>query len=88
MYVYVYIYIYICLTELLCSTAVINTMLYFNCTSIKTVLSFLMTQTVKNLLGRSLGERKGNPLQYSCLGNPVDRGALLATVHGVTKSQI
>ena len=26
-------------------------------------------------LGRSLGERNGNPLQYSCLGNPMDRGA-------------
>ena len=33
------------------------------------------------------GEGKGNPLQYSCLGNPVDRGASWATVCGVTKSQ-
>ena len=32
-----------------------------------------------------LGERNGNPLQYSCLGNPMDRGAWWATVHGVTK---
>ena len=38
-------------------------------------------------LGRSPGERNGNPLQYSCLGNPMDRGALRATVHRVTKSQ-
>ena len=38
--------------------------------------------------GRSLGERHGNPLQYSCLENPMDRGAWWATVHGVTKSQI
>ena len=30
----------------------------------------------------------GNPLQYSCLGNPIDRGAWCATVHGVTRSQI
>ena len=37
--------------------------------------------------GRSLGERNGNPLQYSCLENPMDRGAWWATVHGVTKSQ-
>ena len=37
-------------------------------------------------LGRSPGERNGNPLQYSCLGNPVDRGAWWATVHGVGKS--
>ena len=32
------------------------------------------------------GEGNGNPLQYSCLGNPMDRGAWLATVHGVVKS--
>ena len=37
-------------------------------------------------LGRFLGEGNGNPLQYSCLGNPVDRGAWRATVHGVTES--
>ena len=34
--------------------------------------------------GRSLGEGNDNPLQYSCLGNPRDRGASWATVHGVT----
>ena len=32
------------------------------------------------------GERHGNPLQYSCLENPTDRGAWWATVHGVAKS--
>ena len=37
--------------------------------------------------GRSPGGGNGNPLQYSCLGNPMDRGAWWATVHGVTKSQ-
>ena len=37
-------------------------------------------------LARSPGEGNGNPLQYSCLGNPMDRGAWRATVHGVTKS--
>ena len=36
--------------------------------------------------GRSPGEGNGNPLQYSCLGIPMDRGTLWATVHGVTKS--
>ena len=36
--------------------------------------------------GRYPGEGKGNPLQDSCLENPMDRGALWATVHGVTKS--
>ena len=35
-------------------------------------------------LGRSLGEGNDNPLQYSCLENPMDRGAWRATVHGVT----
>ena len=36
-------------------------------------------------LGRAPGESNGNPLQYSCLGNPMNRGAWRATVHGVTK---
>ena len=36
--------------------------------------------------GRSPGEGNGNPLQYSCLGNPMDRGAWRATDHGVAKS--
>ena len=35
---------------------------------------------------RSLGGGNGNPLQYSCLGNPVDRGAWHVTVHGITES--
>ena len=38
-------------------------------------------------LGRSPGEGNGNPLQYSCLENPMDRGAWWATVHEVAKSQ-
>ena len=38
-------------------------------------------------LGRSPGEGNGNPLQYSCLENPIDRGAWRATVHGVAKSR-
>ena len=37
-------------------------------------------------LGRSPGEGNSNPLQYSCLENPMDRGTWKATVHGVTKS--
>ena len=37
--------------------------------------------------GRSPGEEHGNPFQYSCLENPMDRGAWWATVLGVTKSQ-
>jgi len=54
-----------------------------------------MAQTAKNLpasvgdpgsipgSGRSLGEGNGNPLQYSCLENPMDRGVLWTSVHGV-----
>ena len=38
--------------------------------------------------GRSPGGGSGSPLQYSCLENPMDRGAWRATVHGVTKSWI
>ena len=37
--------------------------------------------------GRSSGEGNGNPLQYSCLENPMDGGAWYATVHGVAKSR-
>ena len=39
-------------------------------------------------LGRFPGEGNGNPLQYSCLENPLDRGACQATVLGVAKSRI
>ena len=38
-------------------------------------------------LGRSPGEGYGNPLQYSCLENPMDKEAWQAIVHGVTKNQ-
>ena len=59
--------------------------------------AFLMAQMIKNLPanadrgsisdpGRYPGEGNGNPLQYSCLGNSMDRGTWWATVHGVTKS--
>ena len=36
-------------------------------------------------LGRSLEEENGNPVQYSCLGNPMDRGAWWALVHRVKR---
>ena len=70
----------------------IYTLLYIKCPS-------QVLLVVKNLpanagdmssvpgLGRSSGIGNGNPLQYSCLGNSMDRGALRAIVHGVTKSQ-
>ena len=38
-------------------------------------------------LGRSTGGGHDNPLQYVCLGNPLDGGAWRSTVHGVTKSR-
>ena len=38
-------------------------------------------------LQRSPGEGNGNPLQYSCLENPMDRGAWRAAVHGVTQNR-
>ena len=37
-------------------------------------------------LGRSPGGGNGNPLQYSCLGNPTDREDCWATMHGITKN--
>ena len=38
--------------------------------------------------GRSSGEGNGNPLQYSCLGNPMNRGACRATVQGAAKESV
>ena len=38
--------------------------------------------------GRSPGEGNGNPLQYTCLGNPMDREAWWAAVHGVTNERL
>ena len=43
------------------------------------------TQVLSLGQGDPPGEGNGNPLQYSCLGNPMDRRAWWATVHGVTK---
>ena len=43
------------------------------------------SQTPDTCVGRSPGEGSDNPLQYSCLGHPMDKGAKQATVHGVTK---
>ena len=42
---------------------------------------------VQSLGWEDPGEGSGNPLQYSCLENPIDRGAWQTTVHGVAKSQ-
>ena len=40
----------------------------------------------RSLIQEDPWRRKWNPFQYSCLGNPMDRGAGRATIHGVTKS--
>ena len=67
---------------------------------IQIFMLFLSSSAVKNppanagnstsILGleRSPGEGNGHPLQFSCLGNPMERGAWWATVHGVAKSWI
>jgi len=67
------------------------------CTDFSKQLGFPAGSVIKNLPanagdaisipgpGRSPGEGNGNPLQYSCLENPMDRGAWSATVHGVTE---
>ena len=39
-------------------------------------------------LGRSPGERNDNPLEYSCLGNPMDKAACWAIVHGIAESDM
>jgi len=71
----------------------------FNCLFVSPIggLASLIAQSVKNPpameetrvqfpgLGRSPGEGNGNPLQYSCLENPMDRGAWRATVHGLAR---
>ena len=56
----------------------------------KWVLIILLMVSVHHfliILAREVGEGNGTPLQYSCLGNPMDRGAWWAAVHGVTTSQ-
>ena len=75
------------------------TFFHFNKMTVRILMTIPVAQMVKNLpamqetrvqsLGRkrSSGEGNGNPLQYSCLENPMDRGAWWATVHGVAKSR-
>ena len=46
-----------------------------------------MQETCVQSLGQEDLLEEGNPLQYSCLENPMDRGAWRATIHGLTKSQ-
>ena len=68
-------------------------MLIVDCTLCRFKVAFsLVAKLVKNLppmqetwVWRSSGEGNGNPLQYSCLENPMDRGVWWATVHGVAR---
>jgi len=46
-----------------------------------------ITESLCHILETNNGDENGNPLQYSCLENPVDRGAWWAAVHGVSQSQ-
>ena len=80
------------------STKYLDYKTYFLSAYNKRSRAFLMAQMVKNLpalqealgsilgLGRFLGGGNGNPFQYFCLENSMNRGTWRATVHGVTKS--
>ena len=80
-----------------------KTMILISSVKCPTMFAFQVTGVVKNLPANAVNIRDsglipgsgssprggpGNPLQYSCLENPMDRGAWWATVHGVTHSQI
>ena len=51
------------------------------------IFPFLVFQLIRDGICLSFGEGNGNPLQYSCLANPMDGGAWWAAVYGVAKSQ-
>ena len=88
----------ICWREYLCSIVLSLVQCQNQLTIIFKEVTSLVAQMVKHLAynvgdlgfipgsGRSSGEGNGNPLQYSCLENPMDREAWWATVHGVAKS--
>ena len=79
-YIYIYIYVY--------TYTYVYTYMYvyiYTHTAVKNLPASAGDQGSIPGLGRSPGEGNGNPLQYSCLGNPMDRGASQAAVHGVTK---
>ena len=58
---------------------VVHFFLFFSCT--------FLVEAEQAEQGPQIGEGNGNPLQYSCLENPMDRGAWWAAVHGITQSQ-
>ena len=90
--------VFLCISVCFCFIWLIFSLAYF---AVCIIFDFPAVLVMKNLLastggmrvegsipglGRSSGEGHGNPLQYSCLENPTDRGAWQATVHGITKS--
>ena len=84
----------LCITETLCFTLEINTKLYLNygASQVVLVVNSLPAKAgdIRDVglipgRGRSPGGGHGYPLQYSCLGNHMHRGAWGATVHGVAK---
>ena len=59
----------------------------FDCVGHNKLWKILQEMGYQTTLLASLGEGNGNPLQYSCLENPIDGGTWWVTVHGVAKSQ-
>ena len=76
-YIYIYAYVYLCLYIIHIYMVAQQWRICLQCRDAGSVPGSR----------RSPGEGNGNPLQYSCLGNPMDREAWQATVHGVAKSQ-
>ena len=65
-----------------------NNAIYSNMNGPRNYHTFLVSRDIKRHLRSLFGEGNGTPLQYSCLENPRDRGALWAAIYGVTQSPI
>ena len=85
MYLLLLLYIYI-LLYIICKYTVLNTRFSRSSAVKDSPANTGDTGSIPGS-GRLLGEGNGNPFQYSCLGNPMDRGAWQATVYEVAKSQ-
>ena len=93
MCVCVCVYIYVCVCVCVCVCVYANIWMEIGTSQVALGLKNPPANTgdVRDVvsipgLERSPGGRNGNPLWYSCLENPIDRGAWWATVHGVAKS--
>ena len=85
--------VYVCIYTYMCTCVYTHTHTYNWASQVAPVLKDprASAEDIEGLAsipgsGRSPGEGSGDPLQYSCLENPMDRGAWRATVHRVTKS--